>query len=256
MDTSDKSTKKGLSGDELSVALDAFMLFPRDQKKRRDWEPARSAFVAQELFDIWAAKHKPLTEDQRVLLCQQARGAGAFKALYIDAFKVIRRNKTKTAPIQQSILAIDAAAQALTIPLICNLRYGRKDIGLHQAFRTILGTEQKDDPTGFRNLQKTWRHYEPVVHLLAAKQILGSKYNGSPDAVSMLLTISTYIRKWGEKYTPHRANRPLLSRAGAFIPTDHSASVLLSDVDLGPFLIKVLDLKPEWTPLIFGFPDG
>jgi hypothetical protein len=136
------------------------MFFPRDEGKRRDFEDGMLGKAAESLLDRghWTAA-------ERLDLLELARASPAFDGL--RTLPVIRRNdKVKSAAglARPAVLAGSIAASALIIPLLCNLKYGRADVGLHQAFRAMLGADKKKDPTGFRNLQKVWAQYEPVSH--------------------------------------------------------------------------------------------
>ena len=215
----------------------AYMFFPTDEVKRRSYEHACLGVAASILLD--QGFHKSLAADEAWQLFDLARAAPAYDGLKAEALRMIRRNDTKAHFQARPVLAGSVAANALLIPLICNLKYGRSDVGLHQAFRVMLGTDQKDDPTGLRNLQNIWRHYQPASHLWAAWGMCGWHIMNDADDFKVFVSLSEIIRAWAEQYKPLRANRPMLSDTVVFkVPDDWVGpfrfDLLLCDVDLAP----------------------
>jgi|SRR5271165_4061079 len=231
------------------ISVMAWMFFPRDEAKRHSYEDAFLGAAANSLLN--RGFHNSLTADEALPLFDLARHAPAFDGLKTEALRVIRRNRTKAEPRPRSIAAGSIVANALLIPLICNLKYSRKDVGLHQAFRAMLGTGEKDDPRGLRNLQKIWKHYEPVSHFWAAWEMFGYPSMDDLDNFTAFVSLSELIRAWGERYTPRRAKHPMLN--GNIVVRAPDDWVRPLEFDL---ILRDLNLDPQSNAFLFDLSDG
>lgn len=130
-------------------------------------------------------------------LFELAQFGPRFEVLSESALRTVRRNRP-TRALQNEVtrgpvLAGSIAATALLIPLICNLKYGKQHIGLHQSFRAILGSKETDDPTGFRNLQKVWKDYRAVSPFWAAWALLDYEMGTTLEEVTIFMSLGRLI---------------------------------------------------------------
>lgn len=230
------------------VSVQAAMFFPDDEGKRASYVDAYFGKAAQTLLD--KKSHETLNADEAISLFDLARGSPAFDGLCAAALRTVRRNQlvhtrgALPADHKPPALAGSVAANALGIPLICNLKYKTNNVGLHQSFRIILGADRTDDPTGLRNLQNIWKHYKPVAHFWTACQLLHFKIGNSLQDVTEFISLADTIRVWGEQYRPIRSATPLLEGSTtAKVPAEWVVPCLIN--------IDDLDLSDEAKGMLF-----
>ena len=102
--------------------VQAAMFFPQDEAKRCSYPGAFIGAGAGLALD--KGLHKSMTETEALQFYELARPSATFDGLKETAFRAIRRNKTKGGGSSLSPLGAGSiAANALLIPLICNLKY-------------------------------------------------------------------------------------------------------------------------------------
>lgn len=220
----------------------ATMFFPQDEKLQHSLIESMMGKAASIVLEDDDDQFMELAA--KIQLLTLAQGASGFDELRADALRLVKHNRTtKSTPNRKPLLAGSVAANALLIPFLANMKYGRSDVGLHHAFRIILGTRDKEDPAGLRTLQSTWRLYEPAAHLWAAWELVGHESFCEPDLCAAFLSLAEIVRKWGEQFTPLRANRPILNAALMWtVPKSWTVPIRLN--------ISELSMDEEWLDLL------
>jgi hypothetical protein len=239
-----KATADDYEAMTRKLSLLAAMLFPQERKSRYDFIDAVFGKAAQSLLS--KRVHESLAPDDAIWLFKFAQFGPQFEGLSKSAFRVVRRNRP-TRPLQNEethgpVLAGSIAATALLIPLICNLKYGKQHVGLHQSFRVMLGSGDTNDPTGFRNLQKVWNYYRPVAHLWAAWDLFDYEVGNTLEEVTAFVSLGRIISDWGKQYTPLRASKPILDGDIRYTPNEWVTPLTLplDDVDINAAAKAVL----------------
>jgi hypothetical protein len=226
------------------LGVQAAMFFPREKKSRYGFIDAGLGKAAQSLLS--KGVHESLAPEDAIRLFKFAQFGPQFEALSKSAFRVVRRNRPTRAlqneETRSPVLAGTIAATALLIPLICNLKYGKQHVGLHQSFRVILGSTDTNDPTGFRNLQKVWNYYRPVAHLWAAWDLFDYEIGNTLEEVTAFVSLGRIISDWGQQYTPLRASKPILDGNIRYTPDEWVTPLTLplDDLDINAAAKAVL----------------
>jgi hypothetical protein len=234
-----------------SLSIRAAMFFPNDEDRRHQFIDSSLGNAARVLLE--RGFHKTLEADEAIRLFELAHDSNSYDRLIGAALRKVRRNHMTVRRDQGEaaeppggrtpILAGSIAGNALLIPFICNLKYSLNSVGLHQAFRVILKTDQVDDPAGFRNLQSVWKHYKPVAHFWAAWDLLDYGMGSTLDGITEFVSVAELIRAWGEQYKPLRASESILdARITARIPLEWIAPLF--------FDVGTIDLDEEAKALL------
>ncbi|HTR14603.1 MAG TPA: hypothetical protein VMI72_15465 [Roseiarcus sp.] len=226
------------------IVVQAAMFFPRDQESGEAFSDAMLGNAAKSVID--RRLHTSLQPAEAVQLLELALASLSFDGLKAKAFRTVRRNRSPRAETpQRAALAGGLAGDALLIPFICHQKYRKRSVGLHQAFRLMLKTNEIDDPRGQRNLQKVWQEYLPVVHLWAAWSLAGYESFYGQREFAGFVSLAELIRAWGEEFTPAGARSPILDRSiMAKVPETWTVPVAIdfNDFDLDDELKARLEL--------------
>jgi hypothetical protein len=219
------------------LAIQGAMFFPDDERRRRLFLDVFFGKAADLLVEKGAREQFGTTDVLH--LHEMARIALKNSDVWDRKIATISISRRKDGQCTRNNVSIGyLVSRILLIPLVCNVKYGRIDVGKAEAIRIILESNE-EDPTGKRNIQKAWQQYEPVAHFWAAWALFDCCALESLSDVTGFISIAECLRHWGERYIPLRARVPLL---------DAQRTVKVSESWIWPLRVTLSELLADFEP--------